>query len=413
MTRIDILSMSIDEIESALASEGFPAFRARQIYFWVHGRGVADVSSMSNLPKPLKTLLAEKADLAPCAVASERRSPADSTRKLLMRLKDGLSVETVLMIDRAKATVCVSTQVGCALNCAFCATGRMGFARNLTAGEIVGQVLAARPPAGAGAARERLNLVFMGMGEPLANCPALFKAITILNDPNGAAVGARRMTVSTAGLPHGIRRLRGLGLQVGLAISLNAASDELRSRLMPINKRYPIRQVIDAAAGYASAVGRRVTLEYVMLGGVNDRRKDAVALASVAADLPCKINIISYNPSPGARFSPATPGAVARFVDYLYDHAPAVTIRNSKGADIDAACGQLATAVPTRRGPARKPGTRAPEAARGEASAPVRGSPTRRRRPRPPRVSGRGARPERERAAGSGGRARRGNKGRS
>jgi 23S rRNA (adenine2503-C2)-methyltransferase len=367
MKRIDILSMCADEIEGALAAEGFPPFRARQLYSWIHGRGVADLSQMSNLPRPLKNFLTERADLAPCAIASERVSPSDSTRKLLVRLRDGLSVETVLMKDGAKATVCVSTQVGCALECAFCATGRMGFVRNLTAGEIVGQVLVTRPSTGGNAARERVNIVFMGMGEPLANCPSLFKAIKILNDPNGAAVGARRMTVSTAGLPPGIKRLRSLGLQVGLAISLNAATDELRSRLMPINKRYPIKQVIDAAAGYASTVGRRVTLEYVMLGGVNDRKRDAVALADLAADLPCKINIISYNPSPGAGFKAPTPGALARFVEYLYEHAPAVTVRNSKGADIDAACGQLATAAPVRRSAVLKERGRTTRATRAQA----------------------------------------------
>jgi 23S rRNA (adenine2503-C2)-methyltransferase len=367
MKRIDILGMSADEMEDVLAAEGFPPFRAKQLHSWAHGRGVADLSKMSNLPGPLRAFLAERADLAPCVIASERVSPADSTRKLLVSLGDGLSVETVLMKEGAKSTVCVSTQVGCALECAFCATGRMGFVRNLTAGEVVGQVMIARPSTGGAAARERLNVVFMGMGEPLANCPSLFKAIRILNDPGGAAVGARRMTVSTAGLPPGIKRLRSLGLQVGLAISLNAATDELRSRLMPINKRYPIRQLLDAAAGYASTAGRRVTLEYVMLGGVNDRRRDAAALAALAADLPCKINIISYNPSAGARFKAPTPGALARFVEHLYERAPAVTVRKSKGADIDAACGQLATAAPARRRAGLRESGRAQRAGRVQA----------------------------------------------
>ncbi len=339
----DILGLTLGELERALSSEGFPAYRARQLFSWIHRRGVDDVASMTNLPSSLRAHLTERYDLPPCEIASARASRLDFTEKYVMRLRDGLAVETVLMRDGDKSTVCVSTQVGCALGCAFCATARMGFARNLSAGEIVGQVLAARPSAQAPLSGRRINIVFMGMGEPLANCPSLFKAIRILNDPNGAAVGARRMTVSTAGLPRGIRRLRSLGLQVGLAISLNAPTDELRAKLMPIAARYPIKQVISAAAGYASAVGRRVTLEYVMLGGVNDSLKEAAALAEIASRLPCKINIIQYNACPRARFRPSTEGAFARFVEYLYAHAPAVTIRASKGADIDAACGQLAT----------------------------------------------------------------------
>lgn len=343
MHKIDVLGLSLREIESQLVDAGFPAYRARQLYSWIYGRRVTDLRSMKNLPASLKAYLEESSNVSPCSVAMERVSRIDRTRKFLIALKDGLEVETVLMKERAKATVCVSTQVGCALGCAFCATGRMGLARNLTAGEIVGQVLAAWPESSSITAQSRLNLVFMGMGEPLANCSALFKAMRIMNDPNGLAVGARRMTVSTAGLPRGIRRLRSMGMQVGLAISLNAGTDELRSKIMPITERYPIRQVIDAAAGYASTTGRRVTLEYVMLGGVNDRRADAVALASIAADLPCKINIIEYNECPGLRFRRSTPGALARFVEYLYDHAPAVMVRRSKGADISAACGQLST----------------------------------------------------------------------
>jgi len=349
MKKIDIVGLSTKEIEGALVGAGFPAYRAKQVYSWIQGRGVTDLSLMKNLPQSLKSHLDRHAQVNPCAIASERVSSDGSTKKLLIALRDGLEVETVLMQGRAKATVCVSTQVGCGLGCAFCATGRMGLVRNLTAGEIVGQVLAVRGDLPAKAAQARLNLVFMGMGEPLANCSSLFKAMRLLNDPSGTAVGARRMTVSTAGLPRGIRRLQSLGMQAGLAISLNAATDELRSRIMPINDRYPIRQVIDAAAGYASTTGRRVTLEYVMLGGVNDRKSDAAALASIAASIPCKLNIIEYNECPGPAFRRPTVAALARFVEYLYAHAPAVTVRRSKGADICAACGQLSRGAVRRR----------------------------------------------------------------
>jgi 23S rRNA (adenine2503-C2)-methyltransferase len=363
MGRIDLLSLTRDELERVVVRAGFPAYRARQLYSWLYNRGVTDISAMSNIPKALRAHLIETGLVAPVRVAGERVSSVDKTRKLLIGLKDGLNVETVLMPDRGKATVCASTQVGCALGCAFCATGTMGLARNLTAGEIVGQVMAVVGGSGRPIAQSRMNIVFMGMGEPLANCAELFKAITILNDPNGLAVGARRITVSTAGLPHGIRKLASLGLQVGLAVSLNAATDDLRNRLMPINDRYPIRKVMRAAADYAESNGRRVTLEYVMLGGVNDRIKDADALASIAAKLPCKINIIEYNKCPGSAFRPPTPGALARFVEYLYDRAPAVTVRSSKGSDIDAACGQLATAARKasrgRKGGAKGAGSKA------------------------------------------------------
>jgi 23S rRNA (adenine2503-C2)-methyltransferase len=345
MAKTDLLSLSRDELEGELGSAGYPAYRARQLYSWLYTRGVTDLMEMSNIPKALRAHLIQAGLVSPVSVARERESLIDGTRKLLIGLPDGLNVETVLLPDRDKATVCISTQVGCALGCAFCATGRMGLARNLTTGEIVGQLLAVGAASGRPLAQARVNVVFMGMGEPLANCPALFKAIKILNDPNGLAVGARRITVSTAGLPPGIRRLGSLGTQVGLAVSLNAATDELRSRIMPINQKYPIRKVIKAAADYAESSGRRVTLEYVMLGGVNDKIKDASALASVAADLPCKINIIEYNKCPGSRFRQPTPGALERFVKYLYDRAPAVTVRSSKGSDIDAACGQLSTAA--------------------------------------------------------------------
>jgi len=236
----------------------------------------------------------------------------------------------------------------------------MGFARNLNTAEIVAQVLLACPKRKGEAGLDRLNVVFMGMGEPLANRAALFRAIEILNDPDGASVGARRMTVSTAGIPSGMRSLARFDVQVGLAVSLNAADDELRSRLMPINDRYPLRQVIDAAAYFAAEKGRRVTLEYVLLGGVNDRLKDAKALAAVAREIPSKINLIAYNGCPDLPFRAPGPEAVRRFVEYLYEHAPAVTLRRSRGADIGAACGQLCTAVRGRRAKVRVPKVQAP-----------------------------------------------------
>jgi 23S rRNA (adenine2503-C2)-methyltransferase len=341
MAKTDLLSLTLRELEKTLEAEGYPGYRARQIYSWLYVRGVRDLFTMKNLPKALRAGLGEKMDARCVAAVSVRTSAIDGTKKLTIGLRDRLAVESVIMFEDGKATVCVSTQVGCALGCQFCATGSMGLARNLSSGEIVGQVLEATSVMSRPSSVSRTNVVFMGMGEPLANTANLFKAIRILNDPNGLAIGARRMTVSTVGLPAGIRRLSKLDLQVGLAISVNAAEDGLRSQLMPVNQRHPLSKVIDAAGDYVSRTRRRVTLEYVLLGGVNDRKKDAVALAAVARQLPCKINIIEYNSFPGTVFHPATPGAQARFVAYLYDHAPAVMVRRSKGADIEAACGQL------------------------------------------------------------------------
>ena len=359
MAKTDLLSFTLQELEDTLRAGGHPGYRARQVYSWLYGHGVRDLSEMTNLPKALRTDLSEIADTSSATVGSIRTSKLDRTKKLTIDLRDGLAVESVLMFDEGKATVCVSTQVGCALGCAFCATGRMGLARNLSPGEIVGQVLEASPMLGRAAPVSRTNVVFMGMGEPLANTANLFKAIRILNDPNGLAIGARRMTVSTVGLPAGIRRLAKLGIQAGLAISVNAADEDLRSELMPVNRRHPLSKVMDAASDYASRTRRRVTLEYVLLGGVNDRKKDAVSLATLARELPCKINIIEYNGFPGSVFRPSTPGALARFTDYLYDHAPAVMVRRSKGSDIGAACGQLHIPdVGTPRGSKAKRGFR-------------------------------------------------------
>lgn len=350
MAKTDLLSLTLRELQEILEAEGYPGYRARQIYSWIYGRRVRDLPSMTNLPKTLRSELDERMDARCVALNSVRNSAIDGTKKLTIGLRDALAVESVLMFDDGKVTVCVSTQVGCSLGCEFCATGRMGLARNLSAGEIVGQVLEASSMLARPSSVSRTNVVFMGMGEPLANTANLFKAIRILNDPNGLAIGARRMTVSTVGLPAGIRRLSKLGIQVGLAISVNAADDDLRSQLMPVNRRHPLSKVIEAAEDYASVTRRRVTLEYVLLGGVNDRKRDAVALADIAGRLPCKINIIEYNSFPGSGFRPATPGAQARFVAYLYDHAPAVMVRRSKGADINAACGQLHIAAAGRAG---------------------------------------------------------------
>jgi 23S rRNA (adenine2503-C2)-methyltransferase len=243
------------------------------------------------------------------------------------------------MSTEKRTTLCVSSQVGCALMCRFCATGLMGLQRNLRADEIVAQVVTMGDHLGW--EDDRFNIVFMGMGEPLANLPAVSEAIRIMHDDRGLNMGARRITVSTSGLVPQIGELSRLGLQVGLAVSLHATTDALRTELMPVNKRWPLSELLDAARDYGETVGRRVTLEYTLIGGVNDSPADADRLASFARALPSKVNIIPYNPVPGMAWKRPSPEAIDAFVARLYPHAPAVTVRNTMGGEIWAACGQL------------------------------------------------------------------------
>ena len=243
------------------------------------------------------------------------------------------------MRTEKRLTFCISSQVGCALKCAFCATGLMGLKRNLGAHEIVGQVL--RMGDFHGWRDARFNLVLMGMGEPLANYEPTMEAIRILHDDHGLGMGARRVTVSTSGVVSGIRRLAEEKLPLGLAVSLHATTDELRDRLVPLNKRWPLAELLPAARDYGRRTGRRVTLEYTLIAGVNDSREDARRLAAFARELPSKINLIPYNPVPGLEFERPTPEAVDAFAGWLYPVAPAVMVRNTLGGEIWAACGQL------------------------------------------------------------------------
>jgi 23S rRNA (adenine2503-C2)-methyltransferase len=249
------------------------------------------------------------------------------------------------MRTERRATFCISSQVGCALKCSFCATGLMGLERNLTPAEIVAQVVimadAQLEPG------ERFNLVFMGMGEPLANEKAVFESIRIMREAHGLNMGARRITVSTSGIVPGIEHLADTGIPVGLAISLHATDDALRNELVPVNKRWPLDELIRAARTYGERSGRRVTLEYTLLAGVNDQPEDADRLSKIARDLPSKINLIPYNPVPGLPYERPTAESVQAFAESLYPRAPAVTVRHTLGGEIWAACGQLGGLSPT------------------------------------------------------------------
>lgn len=329
------------EFEARLGRAGHKPYRARQVLRWVYGRGASAFAQMSDLPQGLRQELAARMAVNPLREAS-RRQARDGSVKLSFRLPDQAAIETVVMPYGSRATACLSSQVGCAYRCAFCATGGMGFDRDLTPAEIVGQVLCARQ-----ATEARLtNVVFMGMGEPLANYDAVVKAARITNHRACLNIGARHIAISTCGLPAQMRRLAGEDLGVHLAVSLNAPDDELRDRLMPVNRRHPLREVIAAARQYAARTGRKVSFEYCLLGGVNDAPAQAAAVAELVQGFPCMVNLILYNQARGGFRRPA-PAAVQAFRRALQARGVEVAIRRSFGEEVAAACGQLA-AEPTR-----------------------------------------------------------------
>jgi len=332
-------------------SLGQPPFRGRQLFHWVHGLLESRPERMANLPASFRSRLAER--VGPTVAVAEREliSGDGLTRKRLLRLGDGRTVEAVLMEARGagpeaeRYTVCVSSQVGCALGCSFCVTGQMGFGRNLSPGEIVEQVYhferALRSANGAAGRRFVTNVVFMGMGEPLANYAAALRAVRLLISQEGLGLGARRITISTAGLIPGIERLASEGLQLGLAISLHAPSDELREKLMPIDRRYPIAPLLQAADRYSSVTGRRVTYEYAMISGVNDGPAQARQLAGLLSGRLCHVNLIPLNSSLDPRLKPSPRDRIIAFRQTLLDAGVPCTLRETRGRDILAACGQL------------------------------------------------------------------------
>jgi 23S rRNA (adenine2503-C2)-methyltransferase len=322
-----------------LAGLGVPPYRADQLYTWIYRKHLRGSDGMTNLPISLRNVLAKVCDLELPRTDSVHSTRDGNTHKFVLELSDGARVECVSMRTLRRLTFCVSSQVGCALKCSFCATGLMGLKRNLRAEEIVAQVIAM----GEYHAwkDDRFNIVFMGMGEPLANYRPVMDSIRILHDDLGLNLGARRITVSTSGLVPQIEQLAEEGLPVGLAVSLHATTDALRDQLVPVNKRWPLAELLPAAKAYGNRTGRRVTLEYTLLGGVNDSIEDADRLAAIARDLPSKINLIPYNPVPGLPWLRPTQEGIDAFAERLYPRAPAVMVRNTLGGEIWAACGQL------------------------------------------------------------------------
>ena len=345
--RVNLLDFTPAEAEARLveflARIGEPPYRARQIvrHLWVVP--VADFEAMTDLPRRLRELLAEQFEMPRLAVAARQKS-TDGTEKFLFRLRDNEAIETVAIPEGNRLTLCISSQAGCALQCAFCATGAMGFTRNLDVHEIAGQVREMRlldPPIPV------TNIVFMGMGEPLMNWKAVDPTLTILNDPNGLGIGARHITISTVGVLPGIVALGERPEQFRLAISIHAPSDDLRRELMPINTKYPLADVIAAAKTF----DRRVTFEYVMLGGVNDQEIHALQLAALARECRAFVNLIPLHPGGARGFTPTPVERMTRFARELRNQGVEVAIRKSRGMDIAAACGQLRVERLGRRPP--------------------------------------------------------------
>jgi 23S rRNA (adenine2503-C2)-methyltransferase len=349
---LNLLGMPRQRLAGQFEQWGERGFRATQLVKWIHQRGVTDFSAMTDLSKALRERLGQLAEIVLPEIALERRSD-DGTVKWVLRLADGNAIETVFIPEDDRGTLCISSQVGCALDCTFCSTAQQGFNRNLTAHEIIGQIWLAngRLPVPEGRSRAVTNVVFMGMGEPLANFDAVVDAIDLMLDDNAYGLSKRRVTLSTSGLVPALDRL-GEITDVALAVSLHAPNDALRDRLVPINRKYPIRELLEACHRYTRDGARhhRVTFEYVLLAGINDQPEHARQLIDLLREIPCKINLIPFNAFPGSPFVRPSMNAVHAFERLLGDAGFVTIIRRTRGDDIDAACGQLVGQVADRSG---------------------------------------------------------------
>ncbi len=346
--QMPLIGLAPDEMQAVMIDAGVPKFRAKQVWHWIYHRGAKDFAAMANLPKDLRALLTEKYTIERPAVAAEQKS-SDGTIKWLLKLSDGQLVETVYIPEEKRGTLCVSSQVGCTLTCRFCHTGTQPLVRNLSAEEILQQILHARdvleewPKSGEKQTegRELTNIVMMGMGEPLYNYDNVSKALKICMDADGLNISKRRITLSTSGVVPQIVQC-GEELNVNLAISLHAPDDELRSKIMPINKKYPLAELLEACRNYPSlSEQRRITFEYVMLKDVNDSDDQAHALAKLLDGIPCKVNLIPFNPWAGSDFETSSDNRVQKFARILEGAGYDAPVRKPRGRDILAACGQL------------------------------------------------------------------------
>ena len=333
MNKVDIKNLSLEELESFLHGLGKEKYRARQIFKWIYQKNIIDFDQMTNLSKDFRNDLSTRAYVSALKPEIEESS-SDGTRKYLFRLEDNACVESVLIPDEDRNTLCVSSQVGCAMGCGFCLTGSFSLERDLTCAEIVNQVCAVKNT------HEIRNIVFMGMGEPLSNLENVVKAIKILISPDGLQFSNRRVTVSTSGLLPEMEQLGNL-VTVNLAVSLNATTDEQRDRLMPINRKYPLRELLAACGKFPLPSRRMITFEYVLIGGINDSLDDAKRFVKLIHGIPSKVNLIPFNEFEGCSYKSPDQSAIDRFHKYLLDKNITVITRTSRGGDISAACGQL------------------------------------------------------------------------
>ena len=351
MYRHDLAELDLAELEQALDALGHPRFHARQLFQWVHKRGVTDFGEMTDLGLDLRSSLASSFHVSTPEVLRQERS-SDGTAKFLLRLEDSHLIESVFIPDTPANTFCLSTQVGCAMGCGFCLTGKMGIVRNLTAGEIVGQVRVLTRELGM--AQSRFNIVLMGMGEPLHNYDAVMKALRMLNDERGLAVSPRRVTLSTVGVLPGIERLATEPLMPNLAISLHATTEEQRDLLVPINRKYGFEDLLDACRRFPVKRRARITFEYVLLKDVNDTDEDARRLVRLLHGIKAKVNLLPLNEAAGIPYERPSDVRVNRFAKILADRGVTVSVRKSRGRDIRAACGQLITESARQKSPAQK-----------------------------------------------------------
>src|SRR5689334_5076614 len=336
--RLNLAELELPEVESVLEARGCQRFQARQLYRWIYKRGVLDFERMTDLSKDMRTRLAAECEIVTPRVVSDLHS-VDGTRKFMLELGDSRPIEAVFIPDTPAMTFCISTQVGCAMGCGFCLTGKMGLVRNLTAGEIAGQVRVLATATGL--LDSPFNIVLMGMGEPLHNYDNTMKALRILHSEHGLSISPRRITFSTVGLVPGLERLAREPLMPNLAISLHATTDIQRTALVPPNRRYPLAAILDACRRFPLKKRSRITFEYVMLEGLNDTPEDARRLVKLLSGIKAKVNLIPLNPAPGIPYGRPSDARVDRFAQILADRHITVSVRKSRGRDIRAACGQL------------------------------------------------------------------------
>jgi 23S rRNA (adenine2503-C2)-methyltransferase len=349
--KINLLGLSPKQLEDFFESIGEKRFRATQVLKWLHQQGASSFDEMTNISKTLRQRLAEVADIREPEVILEKISN-DGTRKWVIRMDGGSSIEMVLIPEGSRKTLCVSSQVGCALDCSFCSTGKQGFNRNLSAAEIIAQLRVAIRSFGPFDPKDErrvTNVVFMGMGEPLLNFDNVVAATELMMDDNAYGLSKRRVTISTAGVVPAIDRLAGLS-DVSLAVSIHAPNDELRNQLVPVNKRYPLKELIAACNNYLSHLNdkRVITVEYTLLEGINDQPEHARQLLKLLRQLPCKLNLIPFNPFPNSGYTKPSSEAILKFKQIIVNGGIVTTVRKTRGDDVDAACGQLVGQVDDR-----------------------------------------------------------------